>query len=317
VIHYETVNPPPGCRSVLLKYLMNTTDPSPSGCGIYALRIEGNHAPAAPGFRPLEVTFRWQERQADRSLVRRSHTQLVRQVPFTYTVNVGGVDHPVMESLTVNRERARGMVAQGYTDGKDPGGEKWVGRWASYGRNLAVGKPYTCSSPSLTNWGAGDPDGTKLTDGVVGSSYAGGTSYQSGALWDAKTAPVIDLDLGEPKACASFGMNFHGFPFWDALKGEVKDVVEVWTSTDGQNYTRQGTLPTEVWLKDIPTNFMLPDDETLTGYTFRLIPEKPVTARHVRSKVTTRRKTCVTELEVLDAIRFEPFDLRVALPHEK
>jgi hypothetical protein len=39
VIHYETVNLPLGCRSVLLKYLMNTTDPSPSGCGIYALRI--------------------------------------------------------------------------------------------------------------------------------------------------------------------------------------------------------------------------------------------------------------------------------------
>jgi hypothetical protein len=314
VIHYETVPAPPGCRSVLLKYLMNTTDPSSAGCSIYALRIEGAHAPADPGFRPLEVTFRWKERQADHSLLERAHTQLVERVPCTYTVNVGGADHPVMESLTVNLKGARGPAAYGYSDGRDVGGGPRVGRWVSYGRNLALGKPYTCSAPSLTNWGAGDPDGKKLTDGIVGPSYAGGTSYRTGALWDAKAAPVIDLDLGEPVACASFGMNFHGYPFCDALKGEVKDAIEVWTSTDGRTYARQGTLPTDLRLKDIPVNFLLPDDETLTGYTFRLIPDKPVTARHVRYKITTRRLLCVTELEVLDAIRFKPFDLRVALP---
>jgi hypothetical protein len=72
-----------------------------------------------------------------------------------------------------------------------------------------------------------------------------------------------------------------------------------------------------VRFKDIPVNFMLPDDETLTGYTLRLIPEAPVTARHVRYRVTPRRLLCATELEVLDAIRFEPFDLRIALPHAK
>jgi hypothetical protein len=219
-----------------------------------------------------------------------------------------------MESLTVNRKGARGPVAYGYSDGRDAGGAKWVGRWVTYGKNLAVGKPYTCSAPSLTNWGAGDPDGKKLTDGVVGPSYSGGTSYRSGALWDRKTAPVIDLDLGAPVACASFGMNFHGYPFHDALKGQVKDVVEVWTSTDGKKYTRLGTLPTDVRFQDIPVNFLLPDDETLTGYTFRLIPKAPVVARHVRYRITTPRMICVTELEVLDAIRFTPFDLRVALP---
>lgn len=317
VIHYETVQPPPGCRSVLLKYLLNTTDPSPAGCSIYALRMEGNYALADDTFRPLEVTFTWKERQTDYALVERSHTQLVEQVPFTYAINIGGADHPVMEALAVNLKGARGKLAYGYSDGKDVGGQKWVGPWATYGKNLALGKPYTCSTVSLTNWGAGDPDGKKLTDGIVGPSYAGGTSYRSGALFGPKNAPVIDLDLGEPLACASFGMNFHGFPWHDALKGQVKDVVEVWTSTDGKDYARLGNLKTDLRFKDIPVNFMLPDDETLTGYTFRLLPEKPVTARHVRYKITTPRNICVTELEVLDSIQLTPFDLRIALPEQK
>src|SRR5581483_7671988 len=158
------------------------------------------------------------ERQTDYSLVERSHTQLVERLPFTYSINVGGADHPVMESLTINRKGARGELAYGYSDGNDAGGEKWVGRWASYGKNLALGKSYTCSAVSLTSWGAGDPEGKKLTDGLVGPSYAGGTSYRTGALFGPKNAPVIDLDLGEPTACASFGMNFHGFPWHDALK---------------------------------------------------------------------------------------------------
>jgi hypothetical protein len=39
-----------------------------------------------------------------------------------------------------------------------------------------------------------------------------------------------------------------------------------------------------------------------------------VTARYVQYRVTSPRFFCCTELEVLDAIRYEPFDLRVALP---
>jgi hypothetical protein len=54
-----------------------------------------------------------------------------------------------------------------------------------------------------------------------------------------------------------------------------------------------------------------------TGATFRVIPDKPVTYRHVRYKVTTRRLICPTELEVLDAIRCEPFDFPVALPRRE
>ena len=54
--------------------------------------------------------------------------------------------------------------------------------------------------------------------------------------------------------------------------------------------------------------------ETMAGGTFRVIPEKPVTARFVRYRIKSDRNFCATELEVLDSIEHEPFDLRIALP---
>ncbi len=313
-IHYETVEIPEGHGSVWVKYLMNTTEPSPGGCGLYALRIEANFRPDEPGFKPLEVTFAWREHQKDRSLVERSHTQRVDKVPFRYAIDVGGEDHPVMDSLTVNVAGARGIVRQGYSGEAPPEGMKFVGSRITVGKNLAVGKKYTVSKPSLDNWGAGDPDGLKLTDGVVGPPYAGGTSYRTGALWAAGADPVITLDLGETIKAAAFGMNFHGYPWWDALKGEVQDRVEVLVSEDGSVYTPVGFLRTDLRWKDLPVDHMWPDEEKITGHTFRLVPEQPVTARFVQFRVDNRRMFDCTELEVLDSIRFEPFDLRLALP---
>lgn len=343
VIHYETVEIPQGHRSVWVKYLLNTSDPSPSGCSLYAVRLEANYLPALPSLAPpsqrgegerfppyegeiqggpIEVTFCWSEPQADRTLVERRHTQLVTEVPFKYTINVGGEDHPVMNWLRVNlRGGLEGASTEarpyGGDGGQDVGGEKFVGRWMTCGRNLAVGKPYTLSAPSITNWDAGDPEGKKLTDGIAGPPYAGGISYRWGALWEPHTNPVITLDLGEPTVCASFGMNFHGYEWWDFLKGEVKDRVEVLTSLDGQGYVSRGFLHTDWRWKELPVNWMWPDEETITGATCRLIPEQPVTARYVQYRVTSERFFCCTELEVLDSIRFEPFDLRIALPDEQ
>ena len=71
----------------------------------------------------------------------------------------------------------------GYSDGKDVGGEKVTTRWQTLGKNLAEGKPYTLSVPSETTWGAGDPDGKKLTDGVVGPDYSGGSTFALGTIW--------------------------------------------------------------------------------------------------------------------------------------
>lgn len=318
VIHYEAVDKiPAGTRSVLFKYLLNSSEAGSDACSIYAMRMEADYKPAATAFKPIEVTYNWSERQKDYTLVERSHTQLVTKLPYKYTIDVGGEDHPVVNFLRVNAQGAAPGVKYGYSDGKDAGGQRFVSRWATYGKNLAVGKSYTVSVPSETNWGAGDPDGKKLTDGVAGPSYAGGTSYQLGAIWSANKNPVITLDLGAPTQCASFGMNFHGYEWWDALKGQVKDTVEVLVSDDGKQYTSLGFVKTDLRRKDIPINFILPDDETLTGATFRLFPDKPVTTRYVQYKVTNKRYFDCTELEVLDSIKFEPYDLHTALPDEK
>ncbi len=221
VIHYETLELPGGHRSVWLKYLMNTTEAAPAGCSIYAVRMEAAYLPLDTAFRPLEVTFNWSERQKDRTLVERSHRQTVPRLPFRYTINVGGEDHP-----------------------------------------------------------------------------------------------VITLDLGTPAPCASFAMNLHGYPWWDSLKGEVRDRVEVLTSLDGQEYRSQGFLKLNFFWKDLPANYMWTDEETMTSGTFRLIPDRPVTTRFVQYRIANKRFFDCAGLEVLDAIGSAPFDLRIALPDE-
>jgi len=316
VVHYESVNIPPDHRSVWLKYLLKTSDPSPSGCSIYAVRIEANYVPADATFHPLQVTFDWSERQKDGSTLERRHTQSVPRVPFKYAINVGGEDHPMMHSLRVNLQGALEQATEGYSDGKDAGGDKFIPKWLTCGRNLALNKSYSFSVPSATNWGAGDSDGKKLTRGACGPSYAGGSSYRAGALWMENDNPVIILDLGAPAACASFGLNFHGYPWWDALKGEIRDKVEVFTSLDGREYHSQGFLKTELRWTDLPINYMWTDEETMTSGTFRCVPHQRVTARYVQYRVSNARAFDCAGIEVLDAITFEPFDPRLAFPDE-
>lgn len=325
VIHYEKVEDiPAGTKSVLIKYAWFAPSAGPNACSIYDVRMEAHYRPASEGFRPLDVTFAWKERQADYSLVARSHRQRVDKLPFTYTINVGGVDHPVVESLEVCAAADRSSLAgtadgstaasYGYSDGKDLPAEKFQDRWVTYGPNLALGKPYTCSVPSRNNWNAGDPEGKILTDGVVGPPYVGGIAYRFGALWQKGDNPVITVDLESVQQCGAFAIHTGGYPFWDALKGEVKDRVEVLTSVDGEHYQSQGLFDFALRWKDIPVNHIWPDEETLCGHNYLLIPPKPVEARYVRYVLAPERFLSVSELQVLQYVRYEPFDLRIALP---
>lgn len=52
------------------------------------------------------------------------------------------------------------------------------------------------------------------------------------------------------------------------------------------------------------------------AHLFELITPVPVEARYVRFKVTPERTLTVSEVEVLDFIKYEPFALRLALPDE-
>ena len=319
-IQYVTVEDvPAGTRSVLFKYLLNSSGAGASSCSIYAVRMEANHKPTDPGFKPLEVTFTWDERQEDYSLVERSHTQLVARTPFRYVVNVGGVDHPVVTSLRVNRKGAAGDVKYGYSDGTDVGGAKFIYRWVTYGKNFLEGKSYTCTAKATGAWGADEnADGNKMTDGVVGPNYAGGTCSASGVGFDGNQKPEITVDIGKTETLGAFRIHVTaGWPWWDALKGQVKDEVEVLTSLDGENWTSHGKFDMNLRYKDVPINHMLPDNETAMGWNYTLIPEKPVKARYVRYKVTPKRSMMVSEVQALDFIKYEPFDMRIALPDEK
>jgi hypothetical protein len=305
-----TTKIPPGTKSVLFKYVLNNA-------GLYSVRMEANHEVNSKKPGPVEVTFNWSERQTDYSLVKRSHTQIVDKLPATYTIDVGGSDHPVMESLTVNPKGARAgeEVKPGYSDGKDAGGEKWIGKWVTYGKNFAQGKPYTLSvPPSENSWEAGDPDLKKLTDGRVGSSYSGGASYKEGALWNKGLSPEITVDLGKPEQAGAFRIHIHGYPAQDAVKGNVKDEVEVLTSNDGKEFTSAGKFDFNLRWKDIPVNYMWSDEEQFVAHNHTLVLPKPVEARFVKFAIKPSRMMVVSEVQVLDEVKSKPFDLKIALP---
>jgi hypothetical protein len=315
VIHYETVKDvPAGTTSVFFKYLLESPEAGTGACSLYAVRMEVNHKAADETFKPMQVTFNWSERQEDYSLVERSHTETISKLPHRYTINVGGVDHPVVNSLRIDSAVSG---KNGYSDGKDVGGNKYIPKWATYGKNLALGKTYTVSIPSNTNWGAGDPDGKKLTDGVVGPPYPGGVAPSVALGWDKGKNPDITVDLGSDQKCGAFRIQVGaGYPWWDAIKGEFKDKAEVLTSTDGQNFVSHGLLNFNLRWKDLPVNHFWPDEEVIAAHNFELIPPTPVQARYVRFHVQPERSITVSEVEVLDSIKYKPFDLRIALPRD-
>jgi hypothetical protein len=220
--------------------------------------------------------------------------------------------------LRVNLAGAVPGIRYGYSDGKDVGGSKFVDRWVTCGRNLLEGRPYTVSVPPTGQWEGSDPEGTKLTDGVVGPPYAGGIALRYACAWDTKCGrPEITVDMGRAEAAGAFRIHITaGWPWWDALKGEVKDEVEVFTSLDGESYQSQGKFNMDLRRKDVPINHMLPDEETARGWNFERLPEQPVRARYVRFKITPMRILGVTEVQALEFIRYEPFEMRIALPDD-
>ena len=105
-----------------------------------------------------------------------------------------------------------------------------------------------------------------------------------------------------------------GWPWWDALKGEVQDKIELLTSADGKEFQSQGFFNTSLFKKDIPINYMLQDSEKAMGWNFELVPPAPVQAQYVRWKVNVARWLAVTEVQALEFVKYEPFDIRIALP---
>lgn len=318
VIHYETVESiPSGAQSVWIQYRLSSSAAGRDACSLYAVRMEANHRPSEAVFKPITLTFNWSERQEDYTLVERSHTEFVTKLPHRYVINVGGVDHPKMNWLQVRSGDDSASENDGYSDGLNVGGERFIPRWGTYGRNLALGKPYSVSVPSISQWGAGDPDGRKLTDGIAGPPYPGGIAPTFALCWNQGQDPEITVDLGQSETCGAFRIQVGaGWPWWDALKGEIKDQVEVLTSLDGVSYQSCGFVDFNLRWKDLPVNHFWPDDETLCAHLFELILPTPIRARQIRFRIKPARILTVSEVEVLDFIRYEPYHLRLAMPDE-
>ena len=124
---------------------------------------------------------------------------MVAALPFAIPSTSGGADHPVVHWLRVDTPGTAEPAKPAIQMADDVGGEG-RSRWVSYGRNLARGKPYTVSVPSKTQWDAGDPDGTKLTDGIAGPPDAGGAAPRFAACWNQGQNPDITVDLGRRDA---------------------------------------------------------------------------------------------------------------------
>jgi len=123
------------------------------------------------------------------------------------------------------------------------------------------------------------------------------------------------VDLGRVEKCGAFRIEVGaGWPWWDALKGQVKDQVEVLTSKDGQTFASHGFFNLNLRWKDLPENHYWPDEEIIAAHNFELILPTPVEARQVRFKVKPARTVTVSEVEALDHIKYEPFDWKVKLP---
>jgi hypothetical protein len=320
VIHYVTLTSiPADAREVLLKYSLQAPQAGPMACSIYSVRMEVQHENSGPAFRPLDVTFTWDEIQSDRTRVRRSHRQRVDSVPMRYTIDVGGVDHPVVDSLRVALVEDQSGVPYGYSDDSPGLGSRVSDVWQECGRNLLQGKPYTLTVEPTGAWGADDPQRQKLTDGVVGPNYAGGITMKYAVGFDEKSGPVdITVDMEELNTIAAVGIQLTaGWPWWDALKGEIRDTIEVFVSRDGQRFESCGTIPLNLFRREIPINHMLPDDETAQGWNYVFPLDSPVVARFVRYRVAPRRSLGITEVQAFDRLERRDFSLRVLLPDER
>jgi len=205
-------------------------------------------------------------------------------------------------------------VKYGYADGQDVGaGAKPP--WARYhwGRNLARGKTYTLDGKQDER----NPDGgSDLTDGLIAppDTYVSVKYMPTYVMFAKDASPIITLDLGSAQTVAAVRVHagqeggFHlSYP----------DTITVETSADGQTFTPAGSagfnqvfeppadyvpweLDESLLFQDLPAGGRL-------AYAFRIILEKPTSARYVRVKCAGRKGwgMLLSEIQVFDTVKVD------------
>ncbi|MRR31057.1 hypothetical protein EG834_12210, partial [bacterium] len=223
---------------------------TPSGAGTYTmagiqdLLIRVHHKPRVKAFKPFEVTYNWTEHRQNGD-VTRSHTELVTKLPYRYFLNVAGKRDPSMNWVRLNLPGFRpdkSTKGYGYSDRIDvgPSDERHpvAYRW---GRNLALGAPYTASRPSSADSNNPDSDGRELTNGkiVPPTDYVRDQSVQPATAFWAPGEPVtVVLDLGSRRRFRGIRTSTHQ-P--NALFCHPK-LVAVEVSNDNANWELAGTI---------------------------------------------------------------------------
>jgi hypothetical protein len=165
--------------------------------------------------------------------------------------------------------------------------------------------------------GCNDKDHTRLTDGYLGNPTGGGSYWSKSAGWDEKTPDVsIDLDLGQETHCAAIGLSSCGD---NALSGGIarRQSVEVLVSSDGKEFKSIGMVDFRSRYKNIPYNYMLADEEDMSGGAFYVPLPKPVNTRYIRYHAKFKSDFLTTELLVHDSVTIKPYPVSIALPGEE
>ena len=308
------------------------------GVGANALRMEVDYPAVDATFKPLEVTYAWREYfeplpKTEEGGKLRTHTERVTRLPYTYEINVGGHIHPRTEWVRVNLDGSSPEPTRvGYSDGKDVGSKYEIPSLKyDWGKELAIGKPYTTSRPPAQDSFHKGGDERELTDGFVKEPQCNGPwPAKTVAHWPAGVGTLaITVDLGESTRIGGARLDAYRY------KGGVKfpESVKVQTSTDGRRFTDAGRdthhmakyahngWPANWPLHphhDSPRYGEFPDYGLLGNYIF--VPfERPVTARYVRFVAEAQRGNGLmfSEAHVYDSLEAIPWTPRLAHEPER
>jgi hypothetical protein len=298
--------------------------------GAFSLLMRVNHQPRFAGFTPIEVTYNWTEHRTTGD-VTRQHTALVSDPAGSeWNINVAGFKDPTMNWVRVNLQGQGpdgASVVFGYLDGIDVGtGYERALKKYTWGTNLAQGKTYTVTTPSM----AFNPDtgGVELTDGMIGGqapgSYGDGGALTGMSIWDNGLAPEFTVDLGSTKSVkglrAFTGANDYG---WGLAHPHHID-FEV--STNNITFTPVGTVQhDQLW--DPPGDYIAWEHDDSPAYDawpqkgrvlygYYLVLATPVNARYIKYKFTPYDASCkisLWELQAFDTVTVQPWDSMLAM----
>ena len=245
--------------------------------------MEANHKVPVGKPTPVEVTFNWTERQEDYSLVERSHTQVVEKLP----VDVH------------DQRRRRGSSGRGVADDQPArarGGDVKPATATARTRRREVGRQVGDVRQEPRAWASrtrsrsrrrrtvgrrrpGDEEADRRPRGLEllrRHAATGRPALEQGH--EARRSPSTSASRRRPPPSASTST---AIPAQDAIKGQVKDEVEVLVSDDGKEFKPAGKFDFNLRWKDIPVNYMWTDEETFVAHNHTL------RARSSRSKPAT------------------------------